>query len=97
MSTAIPASVSNEKLIIAGRAYSSRLIIGTGKYRSYEQMRSAHEASGAEMVTVAVRRPDGRVEQVRVGTAVFGTRSRVSILDTLMPLPPTCPPPTGTC
>ena len=56
MSTAIPASVANEKLIIAGRAFSSRLIIGTGKYRSYEQMRSAHEASGAEMVTVAVRR-----------------------------------------
>ena len=56
MSTAIPASVSNEKLIIAGRAFSSRLIIGTGKYRSYDQMRSAHEASGAEMVTVAVRR-----------------------------------------
>ena len=47
---------SNEKLIIAGRAFSSRLIIGTGKYRSYEEMRSAHEASGAEMVTVAVRR-----------------------------------------
>jgi thiazole synthase len=43
-------------LIIAGREFSSRLIIGTGKYRSYEQMRSAHEASGAEMVTVAVRR-----------------------------------------
>jgi len=56
MSKAIPASVSNEKLIIAGRAFSSRLIIGTGKYRSYDQMRSAHEASGAEMVTVAVRR-----------------------------------------
>src|SRR6478735_6476341 len=55
MSTAT-ASVSNEKLIIAGRAFSSRLIIGTGKYRSYDQMRSAHEASGAEMVTVAVRR-----------------------------------------
>jgi thiazole synthase len=43
-------------LIIAGRQFSSRLIIGTGKYRSYEQMRSAHDASGAEMVTVAVRR-----------------------------------------
>jgi thiazole synthase ThiGH ThiG subunit len=38
------------------REFSSRLIIGTGKYRSYEEMRSAHEASGAEMVTVAVRR-----------------------------------------
>ena len=55
MSTAIQAT-SRETLIIAGREYSSRLIIGTGKYRSYDQMRSAHEASGAEMVTVAVRR-----------------------------------------
>ena len=43
-------------MIIAGREFSSRLIIGTGKYRSHDQMRSAHEASGAEMVTVAVRR-----------------------------------------
>ena len=42
--------------MIAGREYSSRLIIGTGKYRSYDQMRSAHQAAGAEMVTVAVRR-----------------------------------------
>ena len=43
-------------MIIGGREFSSRLIIGTGKYRSYEEMRSAHAASGAEMVTVAVRR-----------------------------------------
>ena len=56
MSTAIEARASNEKLIIAGRGFSSRLIIGTGKYRSHDQMRSAHDASGAEMVTVAVRR-----------------------------------------
>ena len=55
MSTAIQAK-SSETLIIAGREYKSRLIIGTGKYRSYDQMRSAHEAAGAEMVTVAVRR-----------------------------------------
>ena len=43
-------------MIIGGRELTSRLIIGTGKYRSYEEMRSAHAASGAEMVTVAVRR-----------------------------------------
>ena len=49
-------NVPEEKLIIGGRAFTSRLIIGTGKYRSHEEMRSAHEASGAEMVTVAVRR-----------------------------------------
>lgn len=45
-------------LTIAGRAYGSRLIVGTGKYPSFEVMRAAHEASGAEMVTVAVRRVD---------------------------------------
>src|SRR5437867_7824638 len=41
---------------IAGRTFRSRLIIGTGKYRSFEEMKVAHKASGAEMVTVAVRR-----------------------------------------
>ena len=50
------ATAAREKLIIGSRAFSSRLIIGTGKYRSYEEMRKAHDASGAEMVTVAVRR-----------------------------------------
>jgi thiazole synthase len=43
-------------LVIAGRAFRSRLIVGTGKYRSFQEMVRAHEASGAEMVTVAVRR-----------------------------------------
>jgi thiazole synthase len=43
-------------LVIAGRAFRSRLIVGTGKYRSFEEMARAHEASGAEMITVAVRR-----------------------------------------
>src|SRR5919202_872948 len=56
MSTAATAASPEEKPIIAGHAFSSRLIIGTGKYRNYEEMRSAHDASGAEMVTVAVRR-----------------------------------------
>lgn len=45
-----------EKFEIAGRVFTSRLIIGTGKYRSHEEMKAAHSASGAEMVTVAVRR-----------------------------------------
>jgi thiazole synthase len=45
-------------LIIAGREFRSRLIVGTGKYPSFEVMERAHEASGAEMVTVAVRRVD---------------------------------------
>ena len=46
----------NDQLVIAGRAFRSRLIVGTGKYRSFQEMVRAHEASGAEMVTVAVRR-----------------------------------------
>src|SRR4051812_28946968 len=45
-----------ENLVIAGRTFSSRLIVGTGKYSSHAVMAQAHEASGAEMVTVAVRR-----------------------------------------
>jgi thiazole synthase len=54
MSTAVQSQ--GEKLNIAGREFTSRLIIGTGKYRSFEEMKAAHLASGAEMVTVAVRR-----------------------------------------
>ena len=46
----------SEKLIVAGRALSSRLIVGTGKYETYAQNADAAEAAGAEMVTVAVRR-----------------------------------------
>jgi thiazole synthase len=45
-----------ENLIIAGREFHSRLIVGTGKYRSFQEMQRCHQASGAEMVTVAVRR-----------------------------------------
>src|ERR671918_2532273 len=45
-------------LVIAGRTFKSRLIVGTGKYPSHPIMREAHEASGTEMVTVAVRRVD---------------------------------------
>ena len=46
----------NDSLVIAGRAFQSRLIVGTGKYRSHAEMQRAHEASGAELITVAVRR-----------------------------------------
>src|SRR6266436_3889083 len=54
MSTAVAALT--DRFEIAGGAFHSRLIIGTGKYRTYEEMKAAHQASGAEMVTVAVRR-----------------------------------------
>ena len=54
MSTAAPALT--DQFQIAGKVFNSRLIIGTGKYRTFEEMKAAHRASGAEMVTVAVRR-----------------------------------------
>lgn len=54
MSTAVEAG--RETFEVGGREFKSRLIVGTGKYRSFEEMKAAHRASGAEMVTVAVRR-----------------------------------------
>jgi thiazole synthase len=51
-----PAVAPIDKFEIGGRAFTSRLIIGTGKYRTFDEMKAAHRASGAEMVTVAVRR-----------------------------------------
>jgi len=56
-------------LVIAGRSFTSRLIVGTGKYPSHPVMAQAHAASGAEMVTVAVRRVN------------ISDRSRESLLD----------------
>jgi thiazole synthase len=48
--------VTADPLVIAGRAYRSRLLVGTGKYRDFAQTREAIDASGAEIVTVAIRR-----------------------------------------
>src|SRR5256884_7257572 len=48
--------MENDVLRIAGREFRSRLIVGTGKYKTFQEMSRAHEASGAEIVTVAVRR-----------------------------------------
>jgi len=56
---------------IAGKTFASRLIIGSGKYPSHAVMRRAHEASGAEMVTVAVRRVN------------ISDRSKESLLDSI--------------
>ncbi|MDH5763528.1 MAG: thiazole synthase [Nitrospinota bacterium] len=50
------ATASTHQLIIAGKVFGSRLIVGTGKYESFDQNRQALEISGAEMITVAVRR-----------------------------------------
>jgi thiazole synthase len=47
-----------DPLVIAGRTFHSRLIVGTGKYPTHAVMQAAHLASGTEMVTVAVRRVD---------------------------------------
>ena len=46
----------NDKLVIAGKEYTSRLLVGTGKYRDLDETRRAIEASAAEIVTVAIRR-----------------------------------------
>jgi len=76
MSTAVSAKA--DRLTIGERTFTSRLIIGTGKYRSYDEMTAAHRASGAEMVTVAVR----RVSLDR------GTESFLDYLDPAMQLLP---------
>jgi len=62
-----------EPLIIAGRRFESRLIVGTGKYASHAVMQAAHVASGTEMVTVAVRRVD---------LSATGSASLLSWIDT---------------
>ena len=48
--------MNNDSLIIAGKTYNSRLLTGSGKYKDLEETRAATEASGAEIVTVAIRR-----------------------------------------
>ncbi len=46
----------NDPLVIAGKSYNSRLLVGTGKYKDFTETRAALDASGAEIVTVAIRR-----------------------------------------
>ena len=46
----------NDNLIIAGKSYSSRLLVGTGKYKDFAETQAAVEASGAEIITIAIRR-----------------------------------------
>ena len=56
---------------VAGRTFSSRLIVGTGKYADYAQNAAAAEAAGAEIVTVALRRarPETATTALKVGPA----------------------------
>jgi len=46
----------NDPLVIAGKSYASRLLVGTGKYRDFAETKAAVETSGAEIITVAIRR-----------------------------------------
>ena len=56
MPDSIPVTAVDDSLLIAGKSYQSRLLVGTGKYKDMEETRKAIEASGAEIVTVAIRR-----------------------------------------
>jgi thiazole synthase len=75
-----------DKLVIAGKPYSSRLLVGTGKYKDFAQTRAAVEASGAEIVTVAIRR-----------TNIGQNRGEPSLLDALPPSKFTYLPNTAGC
>jgi thiazole synthase len=77
---------SADPLLIAGRAYRSRLLIGTGKYRDFDETRRAVEASGAEIVTVAIRR-----------TNIGQNAAEPSLLDSLPPSKYTILPNTAGC
>ena len=75
-----------DKLIIAGRVYSSRLLVGTGKYEDFNETRSAVEASGAEIITVAMRR-----------TNIGQDANEPNLLDVLPPSQYTLLPNTAGC
>jgi thiazole synthase len=76
----------DDPLIIAGRGYRSRLLVGTGKYRDFAQTRAAIDASGAEIVTVAIRR-----------TNIGQTPGEPSLLEYLPPSEFTLLPNTAGC
>jgi len=76
----------DDPLIIAGRAYRSRLLVGTGKYKDFRETRAAVEASGAEIVTVAIRR-----------TNIGQNPNEPSLLDHLPPSEFTLLPNTAGC
>jgi thiazole synthase len=69
----------SEALSIAGREFRSRLIVGTGKYRSFTEMQRCHEATGADMVTVAVRRVN-LTDRTKESLLDFIDRSKIFIL-----------------
>jgi thiazole synthase len=75
-----------DSLNIAGKAYASRLLIGTGKYKDFDETRRAVEASGAQIVTVAIRR-----------TNIGQNANEPSLLDALPPSKYTYLPNTAGC
>jgi thiazole synthase len=75
-----------DSLIIAGKAYASRLLIGTGKYKDFDETRRAVDASGAQIVTVAIRR-----------TNIGQNAGEPSLLDALPPSKYTYLPNTAGC
>lgn len=76
----------NDPLIIAGKTYSSRLLVGTGKYKDFDETRQAVDAAGAEIVTVAIRR-----------TNIGQHPGEQSLLDVLPPSKYTLLPNTAGC
>ena len=78
--------MKNEALALGGKVYGSRLLIGTGKYRNLDETRDAVEASGAEIVTVAIRR-----------TNIGQNRDEPNLLDVLSPERFTILPNTAGC
>ena len=52
----MPKDTAKDTFTVAGRTFSSRLLVGTGKYKDLQETRAAIDASGAEIVTIAVRR-----------------------------------------
>jgi thiazole synthase len=83
---ALAGSISSDPLLVAGRAFRSRLLVGTGKYRDFAQTREAIVASGAEIVTVAIRR-----------TNIGQDADSPSLLDALSPAEFTYLPNTAGC
>ncbi|MCE7915430.1 MAG: thiazole synthase [Nitrosomonas sp. PRO4] len=75
-----------DNLIIAGKTYTSRLLIGTGKYKDFDETRTAVETSGAEIITVAIRR-----------TNIGQTAGEPNLLDVLPPSKYTLLPNTAGC
>ncbi|TCP08401.1 thiazole-phosphate synthase [Crenobacter luteus] len=76
----------HDPLVIAGKTYSSRLLVGTGKYKDFQETRKAVDAAGAEIVTVAIRR-----------TNIGQTPGEESLLDALPPSRYTILPNTAGC